>query len=256
MGSRPDLLLVVGTSLKIPGVKTLVREMSKVIRPPGTFVEPKSEEVDIEEGDSDEYDYPIASGSTATSTQSTSSGSPKKKSNRPTKIKTIYLNFDFPTPSREWQGIFDAWALGDVQEFVEILSREKILEEGRMEKKRVEKVRMLERKLEREAKKAAVLRGNDGDSVTETENKSTRKRKLSEKGAACGKKVVGGGVAMPETRLGKTKSIAGAGMVRRRSRSSTLSIEEDSVVTKVNRSSLAMFSVVDKPNLRRGRSKS
>mgnify|MGYP001578721742 FL=1 len=32
LGARPDLLLVVGTSLKVPGTKLLVRELAKVIR--------------------------------------------------------------------------------------------------------------------------------------------------------------------------------------------------------------------------------
>jgi NAD-dependent histone deacetylase SIR2 len=34
MGPRPDLLLVVGTSLKVPGTKRLVRELAKVVRSP------------------------------------------------------------------------------------------------------------------------------------------------------------------------------------------------------------------------------
>jgi hypothetical protein len=35
MGLRPDLLIVAGTSLKVPGTKRLVRELAKVIKPPG-----------------------------------------------------------------------------------------------------------------------------------------------------------------------------------------------------------------------------
>jgi NAD-dependent SIR2 family protein deacetylase len=35
MGPRPDFLLVAGTSLKVPGTKRLVRELAKVIKPPG-----------------------------------------------------------------------------------------------------------------------------------------------------------------------------------------------------------------------------
>jgi len=34
MGVRPDLLIVVGTTLKVPGTKKLVKELSKVIKPP------------------------------------------------------------------------------------------------------------------------------------------------------------------------------------------------------------------------------
>ena len=127
-----------------------------------------------------------------------------------------------------------------------------------MEIKRLEKVKVLERKLARQAKKAVVSRGDDGGAVGEPEKKSTRKRIISEKGkGVVGKKPVGEGVVVGP-RGGKTKSIAGAGMVRRTSCSSTLSItsaEEDPVAPKLDRNRLGMFKV-DKPSLRSTRSKS
>ena len=259
MGSRPDLLLVVGTSLKIPGVKTLVRELSKVIRPP-IIVESFStsdDEQDMEE-------MPVASGSTATSTQSsstTSSTSPSKsKAKRSAKsgIKTIFLNFDFPTPSREWQGVFDAWALGDVQEFVEILSAERLLEFARTEKNRLEKVRATERKLARELKKSSslVVGAGGAGGVLRISEKRTGKKVISET-VVVGKKVLGMTMPPVEKRGGKTKSTAGAGMMRRsRSKSSTSNLSEDSstVTTRASKGLSSIF-MADKPSLRSGRTK-
>ena len=255
MGSRPDLLLVVGTSLKIPGVKTLVRELSKVIRPPIIFSPPvvASEEQEEEE-EEDEYSLPIASGSTATSTSSLSSPKKKRKSSTKSSIKTIYLNFDFPTPSKEWQGIFDAWALGDVQEFVEILAKEKVFVLERAEKKRAEKVAAIERRLIKLAKKD--LGSTNVVGIKESSTSTTRKKIGSER-SLVGKRVIGSG-AKTTTVGKKTKSIAGAGLMRR-SRSSTLSLsstEENTIASRPKRSALGMFTAVDKPGLRRGRSKS
>lgn len=75
-GAAPDLLIVAGTSLKIPGTKRLVREFSKAVKTKSP-----------------------ASGS------STTAGS----------VKTIFLNFEFPSPARDWEGVFDTWLQGDVQ---------------------------------------------------------------------------------------------------------------------------------------------
>lgn len=92
MGARPDLLLVVGTSLKVPGTKLLVREFSKVIRPVPL------EEEEEEEGEGREKMKPV---------------------------HIIYLNLEFPTSTKEWQGVFDIWAQGDVQEFIQVIELEK-----------------------------------------------------------------------------------------------------------------------------------
>ncbi|KAG9025659.1 hypothetical protein FRB95_009930 [Tulasnella sp. JGI-2019a] len=73
----PDLLIVAGTSLKIPGTKRIVKEFSKAVR-----------------------------------MTSRASSSPDV-----TPIKTILLNFEFPAPAREWEGVFDTWLQGDVQTF-------------------------------------------------------------------------------------------------------------------------------------------
>lgn len=76
-----DLLIVAGTSLRIPGAKRIVREFAKALHP----------------------NPPADSGDHALS------GAPT--------VKTVYLNLDFPVPAREWDGVFDVWVQGDVQSF-------------------------------------------------------------------------------------------------------------------------------------------
>jgi len=87
--SGADLLLVVGTSLRVSGTKRMVREFSKAVRSrtsPGTSFPPGSPGRD---------------------------GGPN--------FKTIYLNLDFPMPTREWEGVFDVWIQGDAQQFAQML---------------------------------------------------------------------------------------------------------------------------------------
>jgi uncharacterized protein YbaR (Trm112 family) len=164
MGQRPDLLIVVGTSLKVPGTKKLVRELSKVIRPPR-----KERDEDVEE----DYEMPAASGSTTVS-NSTRGGtaSPSKRrratpTTKPDPVHVIFLNAEFPSSASEWKNVFDVWCRGDVQEFVAILNAEKLLEEERQMKKRIEKEEALERKMERQriktespAVKSSISRNN------------------------------------------------------------------------------------------------
>lgn len=71
----PDLLIVAGTSLKVPGTKRIVREFAKACR--------------AKDGDHDSDNAPI---------------------------RAVYLNYDFPTSTREWNGVFDMWIRGDVQQ--------------------------------------------------------------------------------------------------------------------------------------------
>lgn len=170
LGARPDLLLVVGTSLKVPGTKLLVRELAKVIRRPR---KEESEEEDLEP--------PAASGSTAASV-----GGTRKRKVKPPPVHSVYLNFDFPTPSREWKDVFDVWVRGDVQEFVGVLGEEKRAEQERVEAKRCEKEAAGKRKEERVK--------DEKERVEAKESKST-------KGKAAAK--------------GKTKCVAGAGAVRK-----------------------------------------
>lgn len=68
----PDLLVVAGTSLKVPGTKRLVREFAKACRA----------------RDAGKAQAPV---------------------------RVVYMNYDFPSASSEWAGVFDMWIQGDVQ---------------------------------------------------------------------------------------------------------------------------------------------
>jgi NAD-dependent histone deacetylase SIR2 len=99
-----DLLLVVGTSLKVLGTKSIVRDFAKSVR------------------------HRRASG-----LQGPSRRSPGAKDESPT---TIYLNLEFPVPTREWEGVFDVWLRGDAQMFASMLSEEIAKETAVKDRKR------------------------------------------------------------------------------------------------------------------------
>ncbi|KAF8071989.1 DHS-like NAD/FAD-binding domain-containing protein [Lyophyllum atratum] len=109
--SGADLLLVVGTSLRVPGTKRMVREFAKAVRSRGSG-----------------------------SSSSTSSPAPSPPNDEEPSMKAIYLNLDFPVPTREWEGVFDAWIQGDAQGFAgmlqEEIERETTAKELAMERKR------------------------------------------------------------------------------------------------------------------------
>jgi len=101
--SGADLLLVVGTSLRVPGTKRMVREFAKAVR---------------SRGSSAKEDQPSG---LATPTSSPRRSPAVEDDPLP---KSIYLNLDFPAPTREWEGVFDTWIQGDAQQFAEILREE------------------------------------------------------------------------------------------------------------------------------------
>ncbi|BEI89918.1 uncharacterized protein CcaverHIS019_0212800 [Cutaneotrichosporon cavernicola] len=70
---RADLLLVAGTSLSIPGVKRMVKEMAKSL----------------------------------------------SRSAQP--VKAVYVNAEPPSKPTEWDGVFDVWAQGDVQDLAALV---------------------------------------------------------------------------------------------------------------------------------------
>lgn len=82
----PDLLIVAGTSLKVPGTKRIVREFAKACRAKDT--------------------QKYGSDTPGCAPACTSHEAP---------IRTVYLNYDFPSANREWGGVFDIWIQGDVQ---------------------------------------------------------------------------------------------------------------------------------------------
>lgn len=93
-----DLLLVVGTSLRVPGTKRMVREFAKAVHSRGTS----------KEG----------------STSAAPSPAPRAGNDEESPLKALYLNLDFPVPTREWEGVFDAWLQGDAQTFADRMQRE------------------------------------------------------------------------------------------------------------------------------------
>ncbi|KAI0687688.1 DHS-like NAD/FAD-binding domain-containing protein [Cytidiella melzeri] len=116
-----DLLIVVGTSLRVPGTKRMVREFSKAI-------------------------HSRNSAYSATQGESSTSG-PSSSAEDDHPITTIYLNLDFPVPTREWEGVFDVWLRGDAQSFARLVQEE-------MEREEQTRVAALERKRRRDEMKA------------------------------------------------------------------------------------------------------
>ena len=131
---RADLLLVVGTSLRVPGTKRIVREFSKAVRLRATKANANTNTT--AEGDSQ---TPISS--------------PRRSpvaNEGP--ITSVYLNLDFPVPTRDWEGVFDVWLKGDAQQFAVAIKAE-------LDKADAAKEAALERKRKREeaAAEAAAL---------------------------------------------------------------------------------------------------
>ncbi|KAG2074184.1 DHS-like NAD/FAD-binding domain-containing protein [Suillus decipiens] len=153
--SGVDALLVVGTSLKVPGTKRMVREFSKAVRARGCTAS---------------RDTVSASTGLATPAPSPGKGSATSADDSP--IKSIYLNFDFPGPTREWEGVFDVWLQGDAQSFAELLKEE-------IAKEAAEKEAALWRKRKRE-EEATHLEGSEEAGLpkkkkTKTENQDSEK---------------------------------------------------------------------------------
>lgn len=152
---RADLLLVVGTSLKVPGTKRIVREFSKAVRLRATKANASTNNATIE-GD-----------------MQTPTSSPRRTplaNEGP--ITSMYLNFDFPVPTRDWEGVFDVWLKGDAQHFAMAIKAE-------LEKADAVKEAALERKRKREeAAAGAAALAALGEVQIEPQPK---KQKLSKK---------------------------------------------------------------------------
>jgi NAD-dependent histone deacetylase SIR2 len=131
--SAADLLLVVGTSLRVPGTKRMVREFAKAVRARAGASSPKED--------------PSNPGTSSPPRRSpTTDEDPLPKA--------VYLNLDFPVPTREWEGVFDAWVQGDAQEFAAVLSAE-------IEKEANAKHLASERKRKRDEAAAAAIDKDD-----------------------------------------------------------------------------------------------
>ncbi|KAI0749496.1 DHS-like NAD/FAD-binding domain-containing protein [Daedaleopsis nitida] len=104
-----DLLLVVGTSLRVPGTKRIVREFSKAVRSRHAAMNQPADEPSM------------SAHGLATPTPSPRR-SPAGDDEPP--VRTIYLNLDFPVPTREWENVFDVWIRGDAQDFARLVHEE------------------------------------------------------------------------------------------------------------------------------------
>ncbi|PIL33475.1 hypothetical protein GSI_04098 [Ganoderma sinense ZZ0214-1] len=124
-----DLLLVVGTSLRVSGTKRLVREFSKAVRYQDTTMdEPLS--LPASKITQSVHD-PVMPTPSSRRTAGRDDGLP---------VRTICLNLEFPVPTREWEGVFDVWVRGDAQAFAtlvfEELKKEELGQELAKERKR------------------------------------------------------------------------------------------------------------------------
>ena len=130
--SGADLLLVVGTSLRVPGTKRMVREFAKAVRARGAHTK----------------DEP--------SGLATPAPSPRRSPTADEEPipRAVYINLDFPVPTREWEGVFDAWIQGDAQLFSTMLHAE-------IEKETKAKEMAVERKKKRRESEAATALAND-----------------------------------------------------------------------------------------------
>ena len=90
--ARPDYLIVAGTTLKIPGVKKLVRELSRLVKQLNQY---ETQAMD-KEGN-------VIEGKWITQTN--------------WKPRVLFVNRDPPQPEKTWSGIFDYHIGGDVQDF-------------------------------------------------------------------------------------------------------------------------------------------
>ncbi|KAF6754544.1 DHS-like NAD/FAD-binding domain-containing protein [Ephemerocybe angulata] len=145
--SGADFLLVVGTSLRIPGTKRMVREFAKAVRSRGAGSSIREE----------------VSGSGSTTPNDSSRHSPSiDEDPPPAPMKAVYLNLDFPVGTREWEGVFDAWVQGDAQTFAEML-RDEIKKETQAKEMASER----KRRREEEAAAAATAASEPSDMETE-----------------------------------------------------------------------------------------
>jgi NAD-dependent SIR2 family protein deacetylase len=131
----PDLLLVVGTSLRgVPGTKRIVKEFSKAARSRMPSASP-----------------PNSQPSTPPASRKASPA--EAPDDHP--MRTVYLNLDFPMPARDWESMFDVWIQGDLQDVAARVQKEIALEE--------EAKRLKEERKQLTGEKRKRLAEDDGD---------------------------------------------------------------------------------------------
>jgi hypothetical protein len=138
--AQPDLLIVAGSSLKVPGTKRIVREFAKAVQSTRTSAASSRSSTPGSQAPSSTKARNHSSSPTLKPTSNSSekddsertlvdSATPQSHSDIESSHssydlvahppRTIYLNLDFPAPTRDWKGVFDVWVQGDVQELVE-----------------------------------------------------------------------------------------------------------------------------------------
>ena len=162
-----DLLLVVGTSLRVPGTKRMVREFSKAIHSRTAASSASQNE------------------SPSSSQAPLSQRSASEDDDAP--IKTIYLNLDFPVPTREWEGVFDVWIRGDAQEFAQLvqeeIEREEKAKEAAMERRRRREEMKAEAALAAHAAEEERARAEAQSKAKGKQKENNKKAKVSGKAA-------------------------------------------------------------------------
>lgn len=128
-----------GSSLKVPGTKRIVREFAKAVQStrtsaassrsstPGSQAPPSTKGRNAASSstlkppstsDKDDSERTLVDSVTPQS-QSDTESSQSSYDLVAHPPRTIYLNLDFPVPTRDWKGVFDVWVQGDVQHLVE-----------------------------------------------------------------------------------------------------------------------------------------
>ena len=102
----PDLLIVAGTSLKVPGTKRIVREFAKACH---------ARDYIVYYSDSDDEDGSEDGKTRSRSRSKSAEAEDEDDDDADAPIRTILFNYDFPNPSREWEEVFDVWVQGDLQ---------------------------------------------------------------------------------------------------------------------------------------------
>lgn len=164
-----DLLLVVGTSLRVPGTKRMVREFSKAVH--SRYTVPTQNEA-----------------ASAESSSLSALPSPRRTpaADEDAPIKTIYLNLDFPVPTREWEGVFDVWIRGDAQTFASLV-HEEIVKEEQAKEAAIERKRRRE-ELKEEARVEEERRRLEVERLANAKSKKTKGKSPSKAASGHGRK--------------------------------------------------------------------
>ncbi|KAH8118258.1 hypothetical protein DFH11DRAFT_1573289 [Phellopilus nigrolimitatus] len=158
--SGADVLVVVGTSLRVPGTKRIVREFSKAVKARESARAEKAHQVALAKltalSTPAETPTPMVSPTPSPRRSPAADDEVASSSETPPEMRpitTIYVNLDFPVPTREWDGVFDVWIQGDAQVFAGMIRDEMEREEKEKTEKLERDERAKEERREREEKK-------------------------------------------------------------------------------------------------------